>query len=563
MPLVLSCPYCLNLFPAAGAGPEVPLACPSCRDAFIPAEDAHADKTVWYVLHGQHKYGPFILARLQQLVALGWVSATDRITRLGAAHWLPAGAIEHLFPGGGKSRPAAPAEAEVAVTEVPGPLTAEGVLVRPHHSVTIGDFQILKKLGAGTMGAVYLAHQRSRDRLVALKMLAKHLAVQEAFVARFHREAGLLARLRHPGLITYYGVGEEKDIPYFAMEFVEGISAARALKHFGGRFQVADAIHVVLRCAEALGYAHGLRVVHRDVKPENVMITRLGRVKVTDLGLAKPLDEDLSLTESGVGVGTPHYMAPEQARNAKHADQRSDIYALGGVLYHFLTGRPPWQGESVMDLQHDKEHGIFPAARRLNGDVPPALDLVLNRMLARNPARRYPDCGEVVRDLQALGLDGDYLGFNPLRVINAAAPLGRHDRIEVLLIHGRPDDIALAQQALEGSGVPSNLSAVSGGREACAFLRRQGRYAGAPRPALVVLGRELDGATAREVLAELQPEPGVAPIPVVVLGNNPRSLAALEGSGVTAGPGSDPGFGRLIDSVQNIAPPTIVQGPGA
>src|SRR5262249_34193724 len=151
-------------------------------------------------------------------------------------------------------------------------------------------------------------------------------------------------------------------------------------------------------------YAHERGVVHRDIKPTNVMVSRLGYVKIMDMGLAKPIDEDVSLTASGAGVGTPQYMAPEQARNAKLADHRCDIYGLGGVLYQMLTGVLPFEGETAVELMLAKERGYFPSARRLNREVPDRLDLIIDRMLAKDLRRRYQTCAEAIKDIESLRL---------------------------------------------------------------------------------------------------------------------------------------------------------------
>src|SRR5262249_53641096 len=145
-------------------------------------------------------------------------------------------------------------------------------------------------------------------------------------------EADVLAQLDHPGIVRQYGVGEEQGLHYFAMEFVDGYTLSAVLERRGGRLGVGDAPHIALRSGEALGYAHDRGIVHGDVKPSNIMVSRLGLVKLTDLGLARAMDEDASLTESGLGLGTHQYMAPEQGRSARHADPRSDIYSLGCIL---------------------------------------------------------------------------------------------------------------------------------------------------------------------------------------------------------------------------------------
>jgi serine/threonine-protein kinase len=178
-----------------------------------------------------------------------------------------------------------------------------------------------------------------------------------------------------------------------------------------GRLSVGDALHVTLRCAEALQFAHNQNLIHRDIKPDNIMLTSKGKVKVADFGLAKATDDDLSMTASGTGLGTPFYMAPEQALNAKHVDGRTDVYALGITLYYFLTGKLPFLGDSALEVIMAKEKGRFESARKLNHQVPDKLDLILGKMIEKDVDRRFKDCGEVIRMLAGLGLENSSLSF--------------------------------------------------------------------------------------------------------------------------------------------------------
>jgi eukaryotic-like serine/threonine-protein kinase len=274
--------------------------------------------------------------------------------------------------------------------------------------VILGDFLVSKKLGQGGMGAVFKAKQISLDRDVALKVLARHLADDEKFVSRFAREAKVMAKLDHSNIIRCYSVGIENDLNYLAMEFVDGCSLQDLIDK-NGKFSVGDALYITLRVADALNYAHDLQMVHRDIKPDNVLVTKKGVVKVADLGLAKPINDDLSMTASGVGAGTPHYMAPEQMRSAKTVDGRSDIYALGAMLYVMLTGKKPHDGETLVKLLEQKEKGRFEPARKLNPNVPDKLGLMIDKMLAKSLTARYQTCAEVMNDLDGLGLANDYL----------------------------------------------------------------------------------------------------------------------------------------------------------
>lgn len=286
-------------------------------------------------------------------------------------------------------------------------------------SVTkVGDFELKKRLGKGGMGEVFLAHQVSLDRMVALKTLSKELSKKEDFVARFLREARSMAKLDHSNVVKVYAVDSFKGLHFAAIEYVDGKSVQDWLDQ-EEKFSVADAVHLTIAAAEGLKHAHDLNMVHRDIKPDNILLTSRGVVKVADFGLAKVLDEDVSMTQSGTGLGTPLYMAPEQARSAKTVDQRSDIYALGATLYHMLTGTLPFSGQTALELIMAKEKGKYEPARKLASGIPERLDLIVDKMMTKDPKHRYSDCGDVIRDLAALGLHDETLSF-----INGAMPTG-------------------------------------------------------------------------------------------------------------------------------------------
>ncbi len=431
------------------------------------------------------------------------------------------------------SKSAVPADDEATIADA-GALPAGGLPQRAGSTLALDDFRIQRKLGSGGMGAVYLAHQPSQDRPVALKLLSETLARQHAFVARFYREAKVLACLEHPNIVRFFGAGQERNVPFLAMEYIEGYSASLLLRQLG-RFRIGDALHIILKCADALRYAHERNIVHRDIKPENIMITRLGHVKITDMGLAKSVQEDLGLTDTGAAIGSPKYMAPEQARNAKQADSRSDLYALGGVLYHFLTGQVPFVGVTGMELMLAKEQGSYPSARQLNPEVPRRLDLVLDKMLAKSPRYRYPSCEPLIRDLGSLNLAHEHLSFNPLRVVQAQADPSELDRAEILLIQDKIEDIFLIQQTLEDGMVASNVNVVHDGNEALAYLRRDGRFASAPTPSLILLGCDIHAPGGLEVLQEIKSHGELGSIPVIVFATAPDSVSFLEANGFQAG----------------------------
>lgn len=265
-------------------------------------------------------------------------------------------------------------------------------------------------LGKGGMGAVYLAHQESLDRPVAIKTLSRELAENPTFVERFRREARAMAKINHPNLVQCYAVGEHEGVNYLAMELMKGQSVQDWLEG-KGKLSIGDAILVATVAADALGHAHSRKMIHRDIKPDNILVTNEGEIKVADLGLAKAIDEDMSMTQSGHGLGTPHYMPPEQARNAKYVDHRTDIYALGCTLYHMLSGALPFAGDSVVELVVNKEKGSYPSLRSVNKDVPERLSLIVDKMMAKDKDHRYASMADVLKDLDGLKLASQTLSF--------------------------------------------------------------------------------------------------------------------------------------------------------
>jgi serine/threonine-protein kinase len=295
-----------------------------------------------------------------------------------------------------------------------GPESKEGKLKQ------LGEFKLIKALGSGGMGAVYKARQISLDRDVALKVLPKHLVGNKTFVERFKREARLMAKLDHPNILHCYEVNEDHGFHYMAMEYGEAGSMQQWVNKLG-KLELGDALHVTLACARALEYAHEQGMVHRDIKPDNILLTSGGVVKLADLGLAKAISEDAGLTRTGTAAGTPLYMSPEQSRDVKRVDGRSDIYSLGCMLYCFLAGRPPFQGETIVELTELKEKGKYPPARRFNPNVPERLDLFIDKMLAKQPEYRYQTCTELIKDLESLEMASPTLNFLGKAATRAAA----------------------------------------------------------------------------------------------------------------------------------------------
>ncbi len=274
----------------------------------------------------------------------------------------------------------------------------------------LGEFKLKRKLGAGGMGDVYLAEQESLDRKVAIKTLKKKFANDPKFVERFYREAKAMAKLDHPNVVRCYAVGEDHGFHYVAIEYIDGKSMQDWMDELKV-LSIGDATLIVLDCLNALSHAHESKLIHRDIKPDNILVTSKGVVKVADLGLAKAVDEDNSMTQSGTGLGTPLYMPPEQARNAKHVDFRTDIYALGGTYYNFLTGKFPFSGDTALELIMKKESGKFESVRKHNPEIPEKLDLLIEKMMAKNPDHRFKSCAEIMALLEDLGLESPTLSF--------------------------------------------------------------------------------------------------------------------------------------------------------
>jgi serine/threonine-protein kinase len=265
----------------------------------------------------------------------------------------------------------------------------------------VGGYRLLRRLGAGGMGEVYLAYDEDRDLKVAVKVLGETLASNQKYVDRFYREAKSGALLNHPNIVRTLHFGQDRGTGkhYLVMEYVDGGSAQSLLDHLG-RLSVGDMVHLAIDIARALEHAHSRNIVHRDIKPDNVLLSRSGLAKLSDLGLARRLDEASHLTATRQGFGTTPYMPYEQAINARSADARSDVYALGATLYHLVTGWVPFPGDNHLEVVEKKNQGVFAAASSLNDRVPLALDQILTRMLAREPRDRYQTASELIIDLE-------------------------------------------------------------------------------------------------------------------------------------------------------------------
>jgi hypothetical protein len=282
---------------------------------------------------------------------------------------------------------------------------------------TIADFRILRRLGQGGMGEVYLAEQVSLRRHVALKVLRpEFLAADPTALERFKHEAQAVARATHANIVQVYAWGEADGVCWMALEFVEG----RNLKDYLARKgppELLLALSIMRQVAAALQRAAELGIVHRDVKPENILLTRKGEVKVADFGLSRSLTgtTSLNLTQSGVTMGTPLYMSPEQVEG-KPLDPRSDIYSLGVTCWHMLAGQPPFRGESAFEVALQQVRSEPPPLAQVRPDLPPGLCAVVHKMMAKDPAQRYQTARDLLKDLVRLreGLGGQTASVRPL-----------------------------------------------------------------------------------------------------------------------------------------------------
>ncbi|HET7199671.1 MAG TPA: serine/threonine-protein kinase [Burkholderiales bacterium] len=263
----------------------------------------------------------------------------------------------------------------------------------------LGRYRITGELGRGAMGVVYKGEDPSLDRTVALKtvILSDDAAGKDEYKKRFFLEAKAAGRLSHPQVITVYDFGQEGDVAYMAMEFLKGKELRTRMKE--GSISVPEAVHIAEQVAEGLGYAHEHGVVHRDIKPSNIMLLPHDKVKIMDFGIARMRASDHK-TSTGLVLGTPKYMSPEQVGGSL-VDHRSDIFSLGVVLYEMLTHSKLFQGEDTPQIFHAVANFQPPVPSRLNPEVPPMLDFVLERALKKDPSVRYQDAYELAADLRS------------------------------------------------------------------------------------------------------------------------------------------------------------------
>jgi serine/threonine-protein kinase len=261
----------------------------------------------------------------------------------------------------------------------------------------LGGFKIEKVLGRGGMGVVFKAHELSLNRKIALKVLASRLSADEEFIQRFKREAQVIAALRHPNIVNILSYGQDQELHYFAMEYIQGEDLGEVLRR-KGKLPYDEALSMVRQVADALSEAGAKGVVHRDIKPSNIMIDPVGRAFVTDFGVAHFADASNKLTQTGLFLGTPEYSSPEQA-TGKSLDVRSDIYSLGAVLYRMISGRPPVSGESPLAVMVKISTEPVTPIGQVNPDVPQPIRDLLSKMMAKDLNERYQEPQTLITDI--------------------------------------------------------------------------------------------------------------------------------------------------------------------
>ena len=388
-PRWLPCPRCQVMIPVNDAGDRLPAQCPVCHAALSgPA----TSEPHWFYAQNKQKLGPASFSALRQLASAGKLAPTDMTLPVSGGKWAAAGTIEGLFT------PPAPDRAEAPLP-------------------TLAHYEILSELGRGGMGVVYKARQKKLNRIVALKMIlaGEHAGPEQ--LARFRAEGETLARLQHPNIVQIHEVGEWRageatpPVPFFSLEFVDGGGLDQKIA--GKPLPALEAAQLTMTLARAVQHAHQHGIVHRDLKPANVLLTQAGQAKIADFGLAKHLDTAAAQTRSGSILGSPSYLAPEQAAGrSREIGPCTDVYALGAILYEMLTGAAPFRGESPLDTVLLVMVQEPTPPRQINPRVPRDLETICLKCLNKAPARRYASALALADDL-ARFVNGETITARP------------------------------------------------------------------------------------------------------------------------------------------------------
>jgi serine/threonine-protein kinase len=328
------------------------------------------------------------------------------------------------------------------------PFQTDAILRGRWRGLCIGNYLVLDRLGAGGMGAVFKARHRSMKRVVAIKILSRESAGQNSYAERFQREVETIAQLSHPNIVMAFDAGEAENGLFLVMEFIDGRDLGSEVAE-RGPLSTADAVESTLQAARGLAYAHDHGVVHRDVKPANLLRDPAGLVKVADLGLARLTSEanslNASLTQAGSILGTADYMAPEQALDSATVDHRVDVYSLGYTMFFLLAGRAPYTAGSLMALLLKHRDAPIPSLSEARPDVPDELDVLYRRMAAKRPEDRYPTMAAVVHALEGVRGAGSLSDARP--AARGLAPVGPSPTSATLVVDPArpmgPDELRL------------------------------------------------------------------------------------------------------------------------
>ena len=312
--------------------------------------------------------------------------------------------------------------------------------IRPAQQIP--GYQILSRLGAGAMATVFKARQLSLDRLVAIKVLPKRYSENREYVERFYKEGQAAAKLNHPNIVQAIVVGEAGGYHYFVMEYVEGHTLYDDLA--GGKvFTEAEALQTIIQIARALAHAHERGLIHRDVKPKNIMIAQDGTAKLADMGLARlAADEQAAQAEAGKAYGTPYYISPEQIRGELNIDFRADIYGLGATLYHLVTGRVPFEAATPAAVMHKHLKETLVPPDHVNTALSVGLGEVVEVMMAKRSEDRYASTQDLLVDLEAIARGDPPLQVRKVLDAGTLSALARDDQPPTPRATAAPDWLA-------------------------------------------------------------------------------------------------------------------------
>jgi len=310
-----------------------------------------------------------------------------------------------------------------------------------------GRYAVLKKLGEGGKGIVFKARDTALNRVVAIKMLKSAVSTEEAY-SRFMREAQAVAKFNHPNIVSIYDIGKEDEKQFFVLEFIDGMSLRELIRTYPeGKCDIQTVLRIGIDVCSALQYAHSQSVLHRDVKPENILITEEGTAKLMDFGLAKMLGEP-SITQEGIIVGTVAYVAPENALG-KGADARSDLYSFGAVLYEAVTGKQPFSGEDPIKIIFSHIHDYAVSPSRLNPRVPQALDECIMKLLEKEPSKRYQSAADLLTVLRSVAEGFLREVLVPSHKPSVVVPSPRPTAVSEVQLIDRVDEMGLLRETVD------------------------------------------------------------------------------------------------------------------